>query len=107
MKHRIAAIPGDGIGKEVVPEGQRVLDAAARRFGFELEWTSFDWSCEVYARTGRMMPEDGLDQLVERLGIDEPLLDQQRLQRPHAELGLGQRRSVVVVVVVGHRFSSL
>ena len=56
MKHRIAAIPGDGIGKEVVPEGQRVLDAAARRFGFELEWKYFDWSCEVYARTGRMMP---------------------------------------------------
>jgi tartrate dehydrogenase/decarboxylase/D-malate dehydrogenase len=63
MKHRIAAIPGDGIGKEVVPEGQRVLDAAARRFGFELEWQYFDWSCEVYARTGRMMPEDGLEQL--------------------------------------------
>ena len=56
-------IPGDGIGKEVVPEGQRVLEAAARRFGFELEWTTFDWSCEVYARTGRMMPEDGLDRL--------------------------------------------
>jgi tartrate dehydrogenase/decarboxylase/D-malate dehydrogenase len=63
MKHRIAAIPGDGIGKEVVPEGQRVLDVAARRFGFELEWQYFDWSCEVYARTGRMMPEDGLEQL--------------------------------------------
>ena len=54
MRHRVAAIPGDGIGKEVVPEGQRVLDAAARRFGFELEWTTFDWSCEVYAKTGRM-----------------------------------------------------
>src|SRR5207245_438312 len=39
MKHRIAAIPGDGIGKEVVPEGMRVLDAAGRRFGFEIEWT--------------------------------------------------------------------
>ena len=63
MKHRIAAIPGDGIGKEVVQEGQRVLDAAARRFGFELEWTYFDWSCEVYARTGRMMSQDGLEQL--------------------------------------------
>jgi tartrate dehydrogenase/decarboxylase/D-malate dehydrogenase len=63
MKHRIAAIPGDGIGQEVVPEGQRVLDAAARRFGFELTWTYFDWSCEVYAKTGRMMPEDGLQQL--------------------------------------------
>ncbi len=63
MKHRIAVIPGDGIGKEVLPEGIRVLDAAARRFGFELDWTHFDWSCEVYARTGRMMPTDGLEQL--------------------------------------------
>ena len=63
MRHRIAVIPGDGIGKEVVPEGMRVLEAAGRRFGFDLEWKPFDWSCEVYARTGRMMPEDGLDQL--------------------------------------------
>jgi tartrate dehydrogenase/decarboxylase/D-malate dehydrogenase len=63
MKHRIAVIPGDGIGKEVLPEGMRVLDAAGRRFGFELEWRQFDWSCERYAQTGRMMPEDGLDQL--------------------------------------------
>src|SRR5256885_4917739 len=63
MKHRIAAIPGDGIGKDVVPEGMRVLDAAGRRFGFEIEWTTFDWSCERYAQTGRMMPEDGLEQL--------------------------------------------
>jgi len=63
MRHRIAVIPGDGIGKEVVPEGQRVLEAAARRFGFELAWTEFDWSCERFAKTGRMMPEDGLEQL--------------------------------------------
>jgi tartrate dehydrogenase/decarboxylase/D-malate dehydrogenase len=63
MKHRIAVIPGDGIGKEVLPEGMRVLEAAGRRFGFELAWTQFDWSCESYAKTGRMMPEDGLDQL--------------------------------------------
>jgi tartrate dehydrogenase/decarboxylase/D-malate dehydrogenase len=63
MTHRIAVIPGDGIGKEVVPEGIGVLEAAARRFGFELSWTHFDWSCERYAKTGRMMPEDGLDQL--------------------------------------------
>ena len=63
MKHKIAVIPGDGIGKEVLPEGMRVLDAAATRFGFELEWTTFDWSCERYTKTGRMMPEDGLDQL--------------------------------------------
>ena len=63
MRHRIAVIPGDGIGKEVVPEGMRVLEAAGRRFGFDFEWKQFDWSCEVYAKTGRMMPEDGLEQL--------------------------------------------
>src|SRR5256712_7121455 len=63
MRHRIAVIPGDGIGKEVVPEGMSVLEAAGRRFGFEFEWEPFDWSCEVYTRTGRMMPEDGLEQL--------------------------------------------
>jgi tartrate dehydrogenase/decarboxylase/D-malate dehydrogenase len=63
MRHRIAVIPGDGIGKEVLPEGIRVLETAGRRFGFDFSWTSFDWSCEVYAKTGRMMPADGLDQL--------------------------------------------
>src|SRR2546427_485674 len=63
MKHRIAVVPGDGIGKEVVPEGLRVLDAAGRRFGFTLEATHFDWSCERYAETGRLMPDDGLDRL--------------------------------------------
>ena len=61
--YRIAAVPGDGIGKETVPEGLRVLDAAAARFGFTLQITDYDWSCERYARTGAMMPEDGLDQL--------------------------------------------
>jgi tartrate dehydrogenase/decarboxylase / D-malate dehydrogenase len=63
MTHRIAVIPGDGIGKEVVPEGIRVLEAAGRRFGFDFEWTTFDWSCERYAKTGSMMPDDGLEQL--------------------------------------------
>ena len=63
MTHRIAVIPGDGIGKEVVPEGIRVLEAAGRRFGFDFEWTTFDWSCERYTKTGSMMPDDGLEQL--------------------------------------------
>jgi tartrate dehydrogenase/decarboxylase/D-malate dehydrogenase len=62
-RYSIAAIPGDGIGKEVVPAGREVLDAAAHRFGFSLEWTTFDWSCERYTRVGRMMPDDALDQL--------------------------------------------
>ena len=61
--YRIAVIPGDGIGKETVPEGLRVLDAAATRFGFSLHTDHFDWSCETYQRTGAMMPPDGLDQL--------------------------------------------
>ena len=62
-KHKIALIPGDGIGKEVLPEGVRVLEAAARRFNFQLEFTDFDWSCDRLLQTGKMMPEDGMEQL--------------------------------------------
>src|SRR5260370_1420620 len=58
-----AVIAGAGIGKEVVPEGIRVLDAAGKRFGFQFIWQLFDWSCEPYVKTGRMMPPDGLQQL--------------------------------------------
>ena len=61
--HKIAVIEGDGIGHEVVPEGLRVLEAAGKKFGLSYELTHFDWSCEVYSKTGRMMPEDGLEQL--------------------------------------------
>ena len=60
---KIALIPGDGIGKEVMPEGVRVLEAAASKHGLKLEWTEFDWSCKTYLETGQMMPEDGIDQL--------------------------------------------
>ena len=63
--YTISAIPGDGIGHEVVPEGMRVLEAAGRRFGFALKWREYDWSCERYAKTGSMMPADGLAQLKE------------------------------------------
>jgi tartrate dehydrogenase/decarboxylase / D-malate dehydrogenase len=61
--HKIAVIPGDGIGKETVPESLKVLDAASRRFGFDLVLTHYDWSCETYKDTGLMMPPDGLEQL--------------------------------------------
>ncbi len=61
--HRIAVIPGDGIGKETVPEGMRVLEAAGRRFGIQLESRQFDWNCDYYAKHGRMMPEDWYEQL--------------------------------------------
>ncbi|HEV2129135.1 MAG TPA: tartrate dehydrogenase [Thermomicrobiales bacterium] len=62
---RIAVIPGDGIGKEVVPEGLRVLDHLAERSGGSLafEYESFPWGCEYYVETGRMMDADGLARL--------------------------------------------
>src|SRR3954470_11737472 len=62
-RYKIAVIPGDGIGQEVVPEGLRVLEAAGRRFGVPLAFTSFDWGCSHHERHGRMMPEDGIARL--------------------------------------------
>jgi len=60
--YRIALIPGDGIGKEVIPAGVQVLEAAAGG-DLALAYEPFDWGCEYYLRTGRMMPEDGLERL--------------------------------------------
>ena len=61
--YRVAVIEGDGIGREVVPEGIRVLEAAGRRFDLSFSWQHFDWSCQTYLKTGRMMPENGLQLL--------------------------------------------
>ena len=61
--YRIAVIPGDGIGREVIPVGIRVLDAVAASQDFSFSWDFFDWSCETYARCGEMMPGDGIEQL--------------------------------------------
>jgi tartrate dehydrogenase/decarboxylase / D-malate dehydrogenase len=61
--YKIAVIEGDGIGREVVPEGMRVLEAAGRRFDFSFSWEHFEWGCEYFLKTGRMMPADGLDRL--------------------------------------------
>jgi tartrate dehydrogenase/decarboxylase/D-malate dehydrogenase len=60
---RIAVIAGDGIGKEVMPEGVKVMEAAGKRFGISFQWDEFDWSCERFKETGRMMPENGLDRI--------------------------------------------
>jgi tartrate dehydrogenase/decarboxylase/D-malate dehydrogenase len=62
-QHKIAVIPGDGIGKEVVPEGLRVLDAAARKFSVDLQLDHFDWSCDYYLAHGAMMPENWKEQI--------------------------------------------
>jgi len=61
--YNIALIPGDGIGKEVCPEAVKVLEKVGGQFGISFTWREFDWSCETYANTGRMMPEDGIEQL--------------------------------------------
>ena len=58
---RIAALPGDGIGQEVLPAAVKVLDAAAEREALTLSWTWIDWGCDYFKSTGRMMPTDGLE----------------------------------------------
>jgi tartrate dehydrogenase/decarboxylase / D-malate dehydrogenase len=63
MAYRIALIPGDGIGGEVIAEGVRVLEALGSGFGFKLELESFPYSCQRFAEEGAMMPPDGLDRL--------------------------------------------
>jgi tartrate dehydrogenase/decarboxylase / D-malate dehydrogenase len=63
-QHRIAVLAGDGIGKETMPEGLRVLDAAARRFGIALQIDEFDFAhCDYYAQHGTMMPADWKDRI--------------------------------------------
>lgn len=62
-RFRIALIPGDGIGAEVLPPACAVLDAVGRRHGIEFTYDLFDWSCERYLAEGAMMPEDGLAQI--------------------------------------------
>jgi len=63
MVHKIALIPGDGIGREVIPAAVRVLDNLSKRHGFEMTYTEFPFSCEYYLKTGEMMSEDGIDKL--------------------------------------------
>ena len=62
-KLKIAVIPGDGIGWEVVPEGIKVLEAAGRKYGIGFDFTEFDWGCERYHKTGKLMPDDGIETL--------------------------------------------
>ena len=61
--YRIASIPGDGIGQEVIPAGIQVAEVLAQRFGFSIKFKHFDWSCQTYLNTGTMMPKEGLEQL--------------------------------------------
>ena len=63
MAYKIGLIPGDGIGKEVIPEGVRTLEALAAAYAFELSFKEFPFSCQYYLQHGAMMPPDGLDQM--------------------------------------------
>jgi tartrate dehydrogenase/decarboxylase/D-malate dehydrogenase len=69
VTQRIAVIPGDGIGPEVVGATRTVLDAVAQVHGLDLVYTELDWSCRTYAESGTMMPDDGLDRLGEHDAI--------------------------------------
>ena len=62
---KIAVIPGDGIGKEVMPEGVRALEAANRKFNLGMQFDHFDFaSCDYYLKHGKMMPDDWFDTLM-------------------------------------------
>jgi tartrate dehydrogenase/decarboxylase/D-malate dehydrogenase len=62
-KLKIAVIPGDGIGWEVVPEGIKVLKAVGAKYGLDYEFKEYDWGCERYHKTGKLMPDDGIETL--------------------------------------------
>jgi tartrate dehydrogenase/decarboxylase / D-malate dehydrogenase len=62
-QYTLSSIPGDGIGLEVLPVGQQLINAVAEKCGFSVRWKAYDWSCQRYAETGSMMPDDAIDQL--------------------------------------------
>ena len=86
--YRIAVIPGDGSGNEVMPEAIKVLEVLAGSSDFEFIFEEKDGSCERFHKTGAMMPEDGLERLVRgvALGRREALVDWRGLHQ--AQLGL-------------------
>ena len=67
--YNIGVIPGDGIGKEVIPEGIKILETISGYYNISFNWEMFDWSCEHYVKTGKMMPENGLQQLEKKDAI--------------------------------------
>ena len=67
--YQIAVIPGDGIGREVMPEGIRVLEAVGRKYHIGFKWGEYPWSCEYRTKHGRMMPEDALDTVAHHAAI--------------------------------------
>ncbi len=68
-RYKIAVIPGDGIGHEVMPQGIRVVEAAASRFGVQLQWNELPWGCQHFLDTGKLLPDDGFERLAEHDAI--------------------------------------
>ena len=62
-QYSFSSIPGDGIGLEVLPVGQRLINQVAKLCNFSVTWREYDWSCERYVKTGHMMPSDAIEQL--------------------------------------------
>ena len=90
--YAIAAIPGDGIGTEVIAAGVEVLHALAKRDGsFNFKVDHFDWGSEYYKKHGRMMPEDGRDQITEARRHPVRLRRRARRARPHHAVGPAAR----------------
>ena len=67
--YKIAVIPGDGIGNEVMPEAIRVLEKIAERYNISFDFDHKDWRCERFHKSGSMMPEDGLDEIQDHASI--------------------------------------
>ena len=63
--YRIAAIPGDGVGQEVLPAAVEIIDQLGDAYGFGVRWDQYDWNCARYQQTGTLLPDDGLDRLAE------------------------------------------
>ena len=86
---KIAAIPADGVGKEVVAAGRRVLDtlAAQSEGRFAFDWNEFPWGCEYYEQTGKMMADDGLETLKAFDAIYFGAVGLAQRARPHQPVG--------------------
>lgn len=61
--YKVAVIPGDGIGKEVIPPAQKIVETVSNKYNFSIDWDEYDWSCKYYAKYGHMMPENGLEKI--------------------------------------------
>lgn len=88
MQHKVAAIGGDGIGPEILTAGRGVLDAAGEKFGFDIEWTDFDFGAERYLDTGELLTEDDLKDLSEFRAIYFGAIGDDRVEPGILEKGI-------------------